>query len=181
EMVDLLIEYGAEVNAVDEDLTTPLNCASMKRTESAFMKPLQHRYDFHHNDENKVTAIPDEVMNIEDYGALHEIVDMGVDLNTVNNDGDTALHCTLRYMRDEEAMERIAVMFIEKGADVNAENNERITPLMIASIWGLSGTANVLLSHQADPNAVDDKGNAPLHYVIQNRHIDIVDLLIGFG
>ena len=71
--------------------------------------------------------------------------------------GKTALHeATLG--EDEE----VALLLIQSGADVNASNNEGVTPLCFASGMGLPRVVSALLERGANPN-VRMEGVTPLH------------------
>ena len=71
--------------------------------------------------------------------------------------GKTALHeATLG--EDEE----VALLLIQSGADVNASNNEGVTPLCFASSMGLPRVMSALLERGANPN-VRMEGVTPLH------------------
>ena len=74
-----------------------------------------------------------------------------------DKEGNTALHeATLGG--DEE----VALLLIRSGADVNAINNEGLTPLWGASAMGLPKVVSTLLEHGANPN-VRTEGMTPLH------------------
>ena len=47
-----------------------------------------------------------------------------VDVNAVNSDGRTALHCAARFAHAE-----VVRMLVDAGADVNAADNNGYTPL----------------------------------------------------
>ncbi|ELT94779.1 hypothetical protein CAPTEDRAFT_92953, partial [Capitella teleta] len=155
----MLVEKGADLNTANMDGDTALHCT------------MPDGADLNTANMDGDTALHLTFKHFKDQEAKGRIavmlVEKGADLNTANMDGDTALHCTMKYVKDQEAMERIA-------------NDERITPLMIASIRGFS-RITILISRGADLNAIDDKGNAPFHYAIQNKKIAIADVLIEFG
>ncbi|WP_342223953.1 ankyrin repeat domain-containing protein [Spiroplasma endosymbiont of Asaphidion curtum] len=67
---------------------------------------------------------------------------------------------------------------IENGANINARNNDRDTPLHSAARNGNFEIVELLLKHGADVNAITKDGRTPLHYATQEGHIDIVKLLI---
>ncbi|ELU10929.1 hypothetical protein CAPTEDRAFT_41784, partial [Capitella teleta] len=55
------------------------------------------------------------------------------------------------------------------------------TALHFASSKGYLRIVKMLIKHNADPNATNDKGNAPLHIAINNNYFSIVDLLKRYG
>ena len=53
--------------------------------------------------------------------------------------------------------------------------------LMHASMWGNADAARVLLEAGADPNGNLVRAAVPLHLAAQNRHLDVIHLLIEYG
>lgn len=87
--------------------------------------------------------------------------------------GETALH----YLVIER--ERLAVTaLLEAGANVNTADDSGDTALCSAVRLGYTDIAAFLLERGADPNM---GATAPLHYAIQSRRRDLVDLLIARG
>ena len=79
----------------------------------------------------------------------------------------------------------ILEFFIQAGADVNAKNNDGVTPLHLA--MASSGWRNVkwlnidrLMAKNADVNALTNKKHAPLHFLIgtmEDSETNIVDCI----
>ena len=65
------------------------------------------------------------------------------------------------------------------GADVNYQNNEGQTALMIASLLGHTELVKELLASNADPNIPDNDGNVALTFAEGNPKI--VELLLEAG
>ena len=60
--------------------------------------------------------------------------------------------------------------FISRGADVNASNHSRDTPLLVAVRYFNAEGVRMLLDAGADPNVVDWEGLAPLHIVARSTN-----------
>ena len=58
--------------------------------------------------------------------------------------------------------QQIAEVLLENGADPNAADNVKNTPLHRSSSKGHSKMTKLLLSYNADPNYQDSTGNTPL-------------------
>ena len=69
-------------------------------------------------------AVEQEAVTLEAVGLT---VDLGVDVNTANADGDTALHTAAARGYDT-----VIEFLVENGATLNVTNNEGLTPLALA-------------------------------------------------
>ena len=54
-------------------------------------------------------------------------------------------------------------MLLQLGAPVNKSDHTQTTPLHYAAYHGANDCVELLLAHEANPNFVDDAGNAALH------------------
>jgi ankyrin repeat protein len=70
---------------------------------------------------------------------------------------------------------------IEKGADVNAKDNEGITALMYAVAFEHPEMVKLLIDAGADVNAKDNEGITALMVASFEGYTDIVELLIKAG
>ena len=67
------------------------------------------------------------------------------------------------------------------GADVNARDNDRWTPLMWAARSGCEKTSQELLNKQASLDNVNNSGNTPLHIASSYGNVRVVELLLNSG
>jgi ankyrin repeat protein len=79
--------------------------------------------------------------------------------------------------RDIEAVKQ----HLAAGADVNAKDEEGLTPLHLAASWGHKEVAELLIGKCADVNAKDIDGWTPLHDAAATGHKEITELLIAEG
>ena len=86
----------------------------------------------------------------------------------------TPLHATLF----EEGHIEVAKLFIERGADVNAQGIDKWTPLHFASRFGHLDAAKWLLDRHADPKSKIWDGWTSLHLAAANRHTEIAHILL---
>jgi ankyrin repeat protein len=72
-------------------------------------------------------------------------------------------------------------LLLEKGADGNACNKWRETPLLIAANNGNKAAVEALLDHGADPSLCSEAGWSALTFAAHKGYDSIVDLLISAG
>ncbi|KAK3104921.1 hypothetical protein FSP39_013227 [Pinctada imbricata] len=73
----------------------------------------------------------------------------------------------------------LASLLLQKGADVNWADNDRVTPLFIASENGFSSIVNVLISHRADCTICrKTDGASPLLIAAERGHPEVVRKLL---
>ncbi len=70
---------------------------------------------------------------------------------------------------------------LEVGADVNARENNKWTPLHYAAYYGHKAAVELLIAKGADVNAKSDDGWTSLHDATSIGHNEIVELLIAKG
>ena len=91
----------------------------------------------------------------------------------VDSNGNTPLHRAVLFGQKE-----IVELLIQKGADVNKENNYKSTPLHVAARWNSQKEiVELLIKAGADVNKENIYGSTPLHEAVVNGQ-EIVELLI---
>ena len=69
-------------------------------------------------------------------------------------------------------------LLLEKGADVNAMDNDGITALMWTTKYGRTEIVKILLERGADVLAVDQYGDTALSMASKNGYTEIVKLIL---
>jgi len=145
EIVQALIEYGADVNGKQQDPNgfvwgfvgiggeTPLHIATS-----------------------------DGALEMAQF-----FLEKGADVNAKDNGGKTPLHIAT----SDGALE-MAKLLVEKGADVNAKDNGGKTPLHSADLE--LDMAELLVEKGADVNAKDDDGSTPLFSYLDTEVIRLL-------
>ncbi len=97
----------------------------------------------------------------------------------INAGGWTALHSAL----DDERFD-IVELLLDKGADVNIEDDSGYAPLHIAASYAAKHNPKVvelLISKGADINAKDNDGKTALAYAVEKAHTEIAKILRKHG
>ena len=124
---------------------------------------------------------------------FHCLVSLGASLNTKDANSSTLLMATASsirhhrsfYLDDVSSRKAIkssalslAEFLISHGADVNASNKSKFTPLLLSAQEGFLELLRLLHTRDADLKAKTENGSTMLHLAAFEGHTDIVDWLI---
>lgn len=185
---------GREVELAEADYSARLGClrADYLRTEA---EARLYFYPDPNNEEgieevlksssSKFKAIgstASDLMRASKLGIIEEvkkILDQGVDVNVKDKYGYTALINAILSRQDE-----VAIILLQRGADVNLKGPDGLSPLMYAlSISRLNdaGIAEELLTKGADVKARSNSGETVLTLAIKKGQTRIVEELLKRG
>ncbi|NXI23215.1 PP16A phosphatase, partial [Sterrhoptilus dennistouni] len=198
-LVRLLLDSGADVNARDMELWTPLHaaatCGHLGLAQLLIQRYLGGRLG--------------TFLDFEVFGDLSRVFPSpwgsGAELLAVNSDGnmpydlcedEATLDCLESAMaqqgitqeRIEEAraatersMLREIRELIQDGADLDVPGAHGATLLHVAAANGYMEAAELLLEHRARPDARDHDGWQPLHAAACWGQVQLVELLVAHG
>jgi len=196
--MDLLLKYGADSNIKNKQGNTPLHFAA-QRGNYDIVRMLLLNYGADPNIQNHIGDTPLHLtykssphIILDDYRKRHiskiffeeESKKIKFDINAANQKGDTVLHLATKN-RDAHSL---IFLLNQEGLAVRP-NKEGQTPLhLIANLKhdkenNSKQIQTILLSliaSNADLNAVDHKGNTPLHLAAQSKNQFVSFTLLAF-
>jgi ankyrin repeat protein len=152
--INLLIEYGADINSVDSTQRTPLHIAAYNDAAYPVAETLlaaAAKVDL--LDSSGETALYIAVKYDAPVNFISLFLENGSD---VNNGGSYGKYPIMHAVISKDM--ELVKFFISKGADVNFQNKKGLTPLMMAAKRGLVEMSEFLLSAGADADIRDVHG-----------------------
>ncbi|KAL5005536.1 hypothetical protein ScPMuIL_018992 [Solemya velum] len=111
----------------------------------------------------------------DDVDGVVRQLDKGIDVNTTDSAGYTALHYSSR-----SGFNSVCTLLLKRGANVNCVTRSGgVTPLHRAAYCGHIDTVEILLNSRANPMLRDGDGKVPLHKAIENSQFEVVQRLLS--
>ena len=167
--VRTLLELGARVDLPDAHRLTPLSYAVLNQRPDIIQLLLESGADLnttYDNGDNLLTA----AVKIRDQPTVDKLIEFQADVHRTNSLGQSALALASR----DTGMVR---SLLDAKADLTHAANQ--DALVVAVIYKLTDTAQLLLSAGANPNAVDDNGKAVLTHAAEQGDARLVRSLIA--
>ncbi|MBI3583277.1 MAG: ankyrin repeat domain-containing protein [Nitrospinae bacterium] len=117
-----------------------------------------------------------EAAKRNDVSAIEALLQKGVDINTKDTDGNTALIWASR-----NGQKACIQKLVEKGATIDEKNGIGETALIIASRSGYKDIVELLIKNAADVNLKTNDGNTAFTFASYNGHVEVVDILKKSG
>ena len=147
DVAKFLLEHGADPDAKNDILETPLQEASYYGSVKGAQLMLEHGANIHARNQNGRTLLHQTLADLTD---TFDTLDMFLD--------------TIRFL-------------LEHGADVDALDNDHATPLHLASYHNCVKGARLLLEHGANMHLKDKMGRSPLQVAEDQDREDVMQLL----
>ena len=182
DLVNVLLKYGCDIRVAVSHGITPVLVSAAQSGSVAIVNLLLS--DNIHADVNAVDkAGISPLAEAAECGHLaigRILLDNGADPNlSGHEDGMTALLLVAQAGNNE-----FATMLLQKSdppADIEAKDSIGSTSLMLAAQQGHATTIELLLRHNANPNAVDNDGTSALFFAAQEGFSKIVFALLDKG
>ena len=173
--IRMMLEHGVDVNARNNNDSTPLHEAARNGKVDAMRVLLDHGADVNARENDDIIPLHEAARNGM-VGAIRLLLDHGADVNARKNNDSTPLHEAARNGK----VNAIRVL-LDHGADVNARTIYDTTPLFEAVEIKNVDAVRVLLEHGADVNTSWNKGTTPLHEAVQTGNVDVMGVLMEHG
>ena len=173
--VRFLLDHGADVDAEDDNRSTPLHVISKHGNVKAARLLLEHgaRVDARDNDQSTPLHLASRNGNVE---AVRLLLERGADVHALNDKRSTPLH----FASQSGNVEAVRLL-VEHGADIHALDGNRSTPLHFASESGNAETARLLVEKGADVRTLDNNHSTPLHFISQYGDDGATRVLLQHG
>ena len=171
EIAKLLLENKAKIK---DELLIAIKSPIVESRINMMKLLIDNKANINYTDENGFNPlnIAIESGNME---LTKFLITNGANVNSLMQDGVSLIG----YAIAQNNMDLLQIL-IENGANVNYTNGDSWadTPLKTASRLGLDNVVRILLSRNADINAVDMNGNTALHTAALNSQLSVVKLLL---
>jgi ankyrin repeat protein len=176
-IVKLLIDNGADINTQNQSEETPLLYASRNGYFEIVKLLIDNGADVNAQNQDGYTPLLYASRNGY-FEILKLLIDNGADVNAQNQDGYTSLSYTAN------GHEKLAILLIQKGANVNAPGFPSKTPqygtrkrtLLVRTLKkGYKELARVLIDKGVENNAI----NESLVCASQRGYFELVELIIS--
>jgi ankyrin repeat protein len=182
EMVQILLDYKAEVNARTTRNETPIHRVSRGSRSGIHHHCdiarllLERGADLNAEDEDGETPLHVAAQG-KAVGVVRVLLEHGANVGAEDNRGRAPLHGAA-----ENGMVEVVRVLLEHGANVGVEDNQKgRTPLHRAVESGWVEVVRVLLEHGANVGAKDSKGKTPLHRAAEYGMVEVVRVLLEHG
>ncbi len=173
-LVELLLTKGAKID--DSDVNTPLHYA-LERKQIGIARSFIEKDQSLANRQDEKGNTPLHYALDLDSDELATTLFSQTDLNLMNKDGDTFLHCAI--LGDKKAL--VEELVEKKSDQINSQNNDKNTPLHFAVLVGDTDLIKLLVSKGAEVNVENGLGDSPLYKAIGDTKVEIARLLLNAG
>ena len=180
DVVQLLLDYGANVNVYDNDRSrnTPLHFAASQGHLEMARRLLKLKVDVDSLNDNGLTPLQraSEGRREGYLDIMRLLLNYGANVNVHDNHRNTPLHFAV-----SEGHLEVARMLLEHNADVDSLNRKGLTPLCSALEYRREGCLDIvrlLLYHGANVNLHYNGRNTPLHFATSEGYLEVARMLL---
>lgn len=171
EIAKLLLENKAKIKG---ELLIAIKSPIVESRINMMKLLIDNKANINYTDENGFNPL-NIAIESGDMELTKFLITNGANVNSLMQDGVSLIG----YAIAQNNMDLLQIL-IENGANVNYTGGDSWAdiPLMTASRLGLDNVVRILLTRNADINAVDMNGNTALHTAALNSQLSVVKLLL---
>lgn len=170
EIISLLLEAGADVNALNSAGFTPFQVLMICEHYSPVVVSRMIRAGAKVGTPLHQAILENDNALVEDLLRGHKFI------NSTDDLGNTPLHLAVAVNNAD-----LIMPLLEGGAHIDAFDMYETTPLQEACAMGQFYAASLLLNNGADAEHRDYNGRTALIFAAGNAHYDLTDLLLQAG
>lgn len=175
QILDVLINKGANVNILDSNGATPLHYGVKHNRPNALRFLLERGASLAVKDSNGAAPLH-WACQLGKLDCARVLVDKGADIEAKAKYETTALHLAARA-----GLKDIVTYLCQNKANTEARTNKGYTPLHIAAMKGLSDMCNILLHFRGHVDALTLRRQTALHFTAMQGDIPTSQILLRYG
>ncbi|XP_076547719.1 uncharacterized protein LOC117610162 [Osmia lignaria lignaria] len=175
EIVEILLQHDADINATDECGRTALYFTALDKEREIAALLLSKGANVNAKTKDGETTLHAAIEN-GCTKVFEALLEYNADVNYIV-EGDM----TLLHLSAQKGNEVISKMLLKKGVDVNATRKDRMTALHIAAKNGHSQIVEILLEFGAEVDFRDEYGRTALHIASEEGYTQTINALLEYG
>ncbi|CAD7700161.1 unnamed protein product [Ostreobium quekettii] len=175
-VVELILDAGASVDAVDQSGCTPLHWAVQYGHTATAELLLSRDASVDAADQFGYTPLH-RAAQYEHSASAELLLDRDAPVDAM----DQVFGYTPLHRAAQGGHRSVVVLLLDRRASVDAVDQDGYTPLLWASQGGHTATVELLLDRGASVYVMDQAGYTPLHWAAQGGHSATVELLLDRG
>lgn len=175
DIVRLLLEAGADIDAGDSDNSTALGVAAIRTQGEMVGFLIEQGADVNRRDRKADCPLSFAVYG-RDEAIIQQMLDAGADLYFRNPQGETLLHIAC-----QRGVPEFTKHLLENGAEIDAQAQGGGTPVGYAAMGGHAEIVQLLLDRGADPNTTPPGEISPLIFTSWRNQVECARILLENG
>ena len=189
EIVEKLLENGANINETDEKGRTLLMLAALYNQKDTLnllinknacidlqdnegKNALHHAAKPYYNTTKTIEELHTE--KIKNQEIIKKLIDLGLPINAQDNAGQTPLILACKH----ENKEAVNILINNNEIEIDLQDNNGKTAIMYATIFQNFDIIKMLLNYNANINLLDKENDTPLMYAVMLKNLNILELLL---
>ncbi|KAM3935712.1 uncharacterized protein RB166_002855 [Leptodactylus fuscus] len=180
EVVDSLLAFGAQPDTSGPDGRTALRAAAWGGHEGPIKALIRAGAEVDHVDvEGRTPLMAAAYMGHCTVAGI--LLESGANVNKCDVDGRSALAVACLCVPTGQRHPQLVSVLLEHGADPELQDNEGLTPLLVAAYEGQEEVAELLLEAGANPDRSGKDQMTPLLAAASGGHAETVRVLLLWG